>query len=326
MPQTWLSTHLFYTDPIDTFLAKAVKNYTDAVINVGAANAFFFIRYQERGPHIRLRVLSDTQVSEEIVRPNIEEHFKNYFKMYPSKRLDPSFHPSAQASEIWLPNNTLQFITYEPEVERYGGEKGLQLAEHQFFISSKTVLEAIVPKCSYQEIMGTAIKLHLGMAYAVGMSIEKAADFFAEVSAHWLPFAIARERMTKAQYQHHLEMMQENFEQGFQEQKESMISYHSACWEIFLKEDGFEESYLNDWIKDNRRIGLEYRLAQAQQLLNPRPPDFCMKMQGNIEAEEFELWQYYADFVHLTNNRLGIGNEDGSYLAYLMMRSLEEML
>ena len=31
----------------------------------------------------------------------------------------------------------------------------------------------------------------------------------------------------------------------------------------------------------------------------------------------------YADYLHLTNNRLGVLNRDEGYLAYLMMRSME---
>ena len=98
------------------------------------------------------------------------------------------------------------------------------------------------------------------------------------------------------------------------------------CCHNSSQEEEFEETYLDEWLRDNRRIGFELRLAQAQQLLMPRPPEFRMKMQGNIDPDEYELWRYFADFVHLTNNRLGIGNEDESYMAYLMMRSLEEML
>ncbi len=330
MLQNWLSAHLFYTDPIDIFLAKAVKKYTDTAIKTGAAERFFFIRYQEQGPHVRLRFQGENSVLENIVAPNLVEHFSNFFRTFPSKRIEPSWHPDTPKSELWLPNNSVHFINYEPELARYGGETGLQIAESQFFSSSKTVLEMMLPVLnntwSYQQAMGTAIRLHLGMVYALGMDIDKAADFFAEVYAHWLPFAIARERVTQAQYEHHIKMMSDNFEQGFQEQKESMMSYHAACWEAFMQEEEFEETYLDEWLRDNRRIGFELRLAQAQQLLTPRPPEFRMKMQGNIEPDEYELWRYFADFVHLTNNRLGIGNEDESYMAYLMMRSLEEML
>lgn len=328
--ENWLSVHLFYTEPMDVFLAQAVKPFIDTIMKTGAASRYFFIRYREQGPHIRLRIKGEQEVLEKIIRTNIEEHFSNYFKMYPSIRVDPNFHPDTPANQRWLPNNAYHFEAYQPELQRYGGPHSIELAEKQFFYSSSVVLEAIdavlTKTWNYQKAMGTALKLHLGLAYAAAMSIDKAADFFAAIYAHWLPFAIARDRVSQQQYEKQLKTISENYEQGFQDQKSEMVSYHAAIWEAFVNEEEFEENYLNQWLVENKRIGLEFRLAQAQQMLVPRPKGYLMKIDEHIEPEDQNVWQYYADFVHLTNNRLGIGNEDESYLAYLLMRSLEEML
>ena len=330
MPFNWLSVHLYYSDMIDVFLAKALKPYTDTVVNTGAAERFFFIRYEERGPHIRLRIQGEIVVLEQIVKENLKEHFELYLRMFPSIQRVPNLHPDTPASELWLPNNSIQFIDYEPETARYGGKNGIILAEKQFFYSSKAVLAAMSPVLyngwSEQYARGIAIKLHLAMICALGLQIDKAIDFLMEVYVHWLPFAIARERVTQAQYEQHLIMMSENFEQSFQEQKEDMVSYNAACWQALMEDEEFEDNYMDTWIAENRRLGMEYRLAQVQGLLVLRPEEYRMKMSPHLAPEDVELWNHYADFVHLTNNRLGIANEEESYLAYLMMRSLEEIL
>lgn len=326
----WLSAHLFYTEPINVFLAKAIKPYLDTVIQSGIAERMFFIRYFERGKHIRLRFEGEDYVLNHILKPNMIEHFEAYFSMYPSERSDPSFHPDAPASQLWLPNNSLHFIDYEPELERYGGQYSLSICERLFHSSSTCVLASMTgawqPTWSYQQAMGVAIKLHLAMVHAFGFDIEDAADFFTEVHAHWLPFAVARERATQTQYEVQLRMMADNYEQGFQEQKEGMLSYHAAFWEALIEEKEFEETYIDNWILECRRIGLEFRLAEAQGMIQPRPDVYRLKMQTEKGKELVDMWSFYADFVHLTNNRLGIDNEDESYLAYLIMRSLEEML
>ncbi len=330
MSSNYLSVHLFYSDMMDVFLAKALKPYADTVVNTGAAERFFFIRYEERGPHVRLRIQGDPVVLEQIIKENLQEHFDLYLRMFPSTRRAPNLHPETPASELWLPNNSIQFIDYEPETARYGGENGIILAEKQFFYSSKAVLAAMSPVLydgwSDQYARGIAIKLHLAMICSLGLDIGKAIDFLMEVYVHWLPFAIARERVTQAQYEQHLIMMSENFELGFQEQKEEMVSYNAACWQALMEDEEFADDYMDTWIAENRRLGMEYRLAQVQGLLVNRPAEYRMKMSPDISPEEVELWNHYADFVHLTNNRLGIANEEESYLAYLMMRSLEEML
>jgi thiopeptide-type bacteriocin biosynthesis protein len=327
MTPVWLSLHLFYSENLDAFLATTLKTYTDTIIKTGAAQRFFFIRYRERGPHIRLRIQGDDFVIEHIIRENALEHFNNYFKMYPSKRFDPNQHPDTPADQLWLPNNTVQVIEYLPETERYGGELGLRFSENHFFISSKVVLEAMnINAWNEQQAIGIAMRLHLGMVSSLGMDLDEAADFFAAIYAHWLPVAIARERITQAQFEQQQHLINENHEQGFIDQKDDLVSFIAALWEAFDAGNEFEEDYFNEWLLHCKRLGQEFKLAQAQGQLAARPKEFLMKISTTTDNSRAELWQFYADFVHLTNNRLGIGNEDESYMAYLIMRSLEELL
>lgn len=330
MSKRWLSVYLFYTAPTDVFLAKAVKPLIDTLLKTGAIEQFFFIRYDERGPHIRLRILAEQPVIDKIILPNLTEHFNNYFKMYPSSRVEPSYHPDTPADQIWFPNNSVQIVDYEPETARYGGENGLKYSERQFYFSSKATLEALLPasrnNLPYDQILGVAIKLHLAMAYAYGMTMDKAADFFAAIFTHWIPFAVGRERMLKEQYNQLLKKMTENYQQGFLEQKSALTPYIAAVWAACKEENGFEEEFMNEWLRENKRLALELRLAYAQNTLQQRPPEYLLQIHTSTDEEDLGMWQFYADFVHLTNNRLGIGNEDESYIAYLITRGLEENL
>jgi hypothetical protein len=328
-PQTeeWLEVRLFYAEPFEEFLTKIVKPYCNTVLETGAAKYFFFIRYWERGSHIRLRFFGEKNTLYNIVKPNLEGYFSNVFDMNPSRRDDPNYPPNVEADDIWFPNNSIQFVDYEPEIERYAGKYGLTIVEKQFFASSKAVLESMAEigtkQWSYEEKLGIAIKLHLSFVHALGFDIATSRDFFKEVFHHWLPLSIQRERYTKAQFDQLSQTMIQTFEQFFNEQKEGLVSYHAALWEIFSQEETFEDDYLNEWYAASRFTKQELNLAAVQSLLEQRPAKYQINFEQKMSDEQCLYWEIYSDFFHMTNNRLGLANRDESYLAYLMMRSME---
>ena len=46
--ETWLAAHLYYEEPLDTFLKQAVFPYIQGMIKEGNSSQFFFIRYFEK--------------------------------------------------------------------------------------------------------------------------------------------------------------------------------------------------------------------------------------------------------------------------------------
>jgi len=55
-------------------------------------------------------------------------------------------------------------------------------------------------------------------------------------------------------------------------------------------------------------------------------------MKYSFDVEEaysdakLERWMHMADYMHMTNNRLGILNRDESYMAFLLTESLQRIL
>jgi hypothetical protein len=327
---TWIEVRLYYEEPWEEFLIKIIKPYCDTVLGSGAAERYFYIRYWERGAHIRLRFYGETQTLENILKPNIESHFSNFFSRKPSNRREPNYPKNVNPDTVWQANNSIQFVDYEPETSRYAGAYGMVIAEKHFFHSSETVLESMtnigLKNWSYEQALGVAIKLHLSFVHAVGFDIFTAKNFFKEVFYHWLPLSIQRERITQAQQVQQNETIINTFEQSFLEQGESLLSYHAAFWGVLLEDVGFEEDYLNEWHATCRFSKQEFMLADAQSLLEERPVKYQIDFQTTLEERDYLLWEIYSDFFHLTNNRLGISNHDESYLAYLMMRSMEKLV
>lgn len=325
---TWLSVHLYYNEPWEGFLHKAIEPYVNTAIQTGIADQFFFIRYWEKGPHIRLRVKGDLEMLNSILKPNLEEHFNNYFESIPSRRIEPNYPPSFSGNLKWLPNNTLVYFDYEPEYRRYGGPVGIALSEKQFMVSSQTVLEFINQKgalWSYDDAMGIAIKMHLTFIHSAGLNIDQAISFFDFHCKNWLPhtFKNIQEEITQEDFESQSFLSTQAFEESFESQKSSLIPFHFKLWNAMEEGIPFEEDTLNKWFRKNKIIIDELRLNEKE--LNYRTSKYVYQIKSTKFPEKELLWSILVDYIHMTNNRLGIFNQDESYLSFIMMRCLEEI-
>ena len=82
---TWLSVYLYYAEPWEEFLKEAVKPLVDKMISTGRAKHFFFVRYLDQSPHIRLR-LKVTAQQKEKTEAEIREYFSSWFTRFPSAK------------------------------------------------------------------------------------------------------------------------------------------------------------------------------------------------------------------------------------------------
>ncbi|MFT5263972.1 MAG: thiopeptide-type bacteriocin biosynthesis protein [Polaribacter sp.] len=325
---SWLVAYLYYEEPWERFLTEAVLPYAEIVEQTGISDSWFFIRYWDRGPHIRLRFKADSEIIEKMLRPNLEEHFLNYFDSVPSFRTDPPYPARIPDSYKWLPNNSVQYDVYLPELDRYGGEVGMAIAERQFALSSKLILQSMEekgPKWSYDEALGTAIKLHLSFLYAVGLDKESATSFLKFFFQNWLPHSISMnpDKLDPLTFQEMKKETLQQYEDAFQLQRESLVPYHRVLWNGLQKGvNDFGEVLLSTWVTANKSIIKDLKEAKNNNSLVERTEDYAYQRSDQTPFYE-NLWDHYADYTHMTNNRLGIHNKDEGYLAYLMMRSME---
>ena len=324
---TWLAGYLYYTGAQETFLTKAVAPFVQAVLAHGWARQFFFIRYGERGPHIRLRFRGPADLLEHRVKPQLMTFFQQYYAHYPSQRDEPAWVQDLPAETQWFPNNSVQFLAYEPEIERYGGAAGMRIAEQQFHASSWTVLALLQDSehWSYDRALGAAIQLHLTFAAGLGMDWHEALRFYTSVAQHWShhPALFAPEQSPQARAQHRDKILR-TFAQHFHQQQATLVPYHATLWRALTDDVAFEHDWLNQWRHDMQQVGCALRRAQAQQqLLVPpeRPFDTTSARPTTLQ----QLWPLFESYVHMTNNRLGILNRDEAYLAYLMQQSLQAL-
>lgn len=120
----WLYVKLYTgVATVDHILRDLIRPLVDEALTSGAADSWFFIRYDDTDWHLRLRFHGAP---------------KNLLtKVFPA--IHAAVAPLMDDGRVWR----VQLDTYEREVERYGGAEGMVLAERLFHIDSDAVLEIV---------------------------------------------------------------------------------------------------------------------------------------------------------------------------------------
>jgi lantibiotic biosynthesis protein len=117
----WLYAKLYTgTGTADQLLNHVVGPLARSSLASGAADTWFFIRYADPDWHLRLRLHGEPgRLHAEVLAG-----------------LEAAAAPLLEAGQLWR----MQLDTYEREVERYGGDRGVELAERVFAADSEAVL------------------------------------------------------------------------------------------------------------------------------------------------------------------------------------------
>jgi thiopeptide-type bacteriocin biosynthesis protein len=120
----WLYAKLYTgTGTADHVLTHLVGPLVRSSLTSGAADAWFFARYGDPDWHVRVRLHGEPGRLHAEVMP----------------RLHAAAAPLLETGQLWR----MQLDTYEREVERYGGDYGIGLAEQVFAADSEAVLTVL---------------------------------------------------------------------------------------------------------------------------------------------------------------------------------------
>lgn len=323
----WLSAHIYYSEPFEKLLIMGMKPILEQLQKTKEIKGYFFIRYWERGPHIRLRIQADTKMLEEQIKPFLLRTFQEFMKIHPSERKE-SVWKKLSISQRWYPNNSVQFIQYEPEITRYGGEYCIDIAEKHFQYSSDTVLKilALEKDWSYDRALGVAIQLYLSFSHAIGLNISQTISFFSRVYASWIPRAYQLIPATEGQEETvRMEKLLIAFKSTYEKQKNTLVPFMISFWKQLENKQRFDADWLTEWITKMKET--DEKLIEKQKEGKLKPP-FQVQMQNitNLDSKKLlERWSVYYSFIHMTNNRLGILNHDEGYLGFLLKEGLKHV-
>jgi thiopeptide-type bacteriocin biosynthesis protein len=189
-----------------------------------------------------------------------------------------------------------QEVAYEPETERFGGEEGLAWAEEYFHVSTRVALERLGRDAyTYGDAMFDALRMHAITAFAAGFDREKAAWYFGQLCDQWLPvfFPIADGEAAEADF---FEAVKSDFEKSFEAQKEDLQAGLGELWKA-LQAEKFDKKQ-PEWV----------RWLRGNQLILK---EFGENLEKNLPS-----------LLHLTNNRLGLNNQDEVYLNFILSRAI----
>lgn len=151
----WISCYIYYDAKPDELLTGDIWPFVQSLQKAGLLRQFFFIRYaDEKGLHIRLRLLPEPTAAQKVRR-----------------RARAKF-PEAE------------FVAYMPETERYGGPQGVPIAEQLFDASSAAVLRLLAADASwnYGRALASAMQMHIGMLQAFGVGRAEATALFEHIA------------------------------------------------------------------------------------------------------------------------------------------------
>ncbi len=292
----WLSAHLYFEgdNPGDIYGKAAdqvILKVAGPIIRQCRENEwirrYFFIRYSQQGPHIRLRFQALPEILEQRVRPLILQQ--------------------ADGNEQLLSN--LEWTPYEPEVERYGGPQGVRLAERFFHASSRTALELLekIPPGERPSRLGKGLLSTLVLLYTFTASRSWCTQMADHYGTNYLRAQVPDPELQQA--------WMKAFEEGFDRQADKLAAYVEAAWEAL--ESGQELTPQLDRYRE--------RLNRIRQRFWALFKEGQLKREGAVLDDwRRAVGSIVPSYMHMMSNRLGVNIREESYLSVLIHRTLED--
>jgi thiopeptide-type bacteriocin biosynthesis protein len=328
MSQTssWLSLHVHYNSDPHWLLKHGIAPAVDALRDQNLVSQYFFIRYWEQGPHVRLRLRAAGEAQEGASREVAESMIDKYLSRrpsvfrFPTPNMPPSFsqlfiseygeealrQKYGDSGQIpFAENNRILQVPYSPEYERYGGEHGVAIAERHFEVSSDHVLRCLSMENGhdFRVILGRGYRLMLYACLALLPDRTAQMQFLQSYENQWNGLIGSLSEIADLQ-----------FDRKYKASKPALDRNTAAC--IALAE-GTEEGHVEEreWLQHMRTLRCDLDDAFSGGRL--RLPETAHSIDQAISS-------LLPNYIHMTNNRLGISISDEVYMAYVMRRSLND--
>ena len=286
----WSAFHIFMHDANkqDPFLHEWLIVKAKALVTEKAAKSWFFLRYWDGGPHIRIRFMNLKNEAEVLMQ--IKEGVKAYQaevtlsaqEYYAGHSFDGE--PVEIEKLDWHNDGDVVIYPYEPEYERYGGHEAIVINEELFYASSQ-IASAIISATSgkFEQRLQLSLKFMICSIFSVAPNDEALKMFAMHYAKFWLGHAQGIDATTSEQASVQLRQSIAVFKQ---ETVTSTATGAIAMWIDLLKQS----------VGRFRKIYLDGDLVyQADG--------------GKAETEEqfqMTLMSMIGSQVHMLNNRLGV--------------------
>lgn len=198
--------------------------------------------------------------------------------------------------EDWLDQfGTAEPIPYFPEPERFGNPAIMPLVEEYFHLSTRVVLDRQAFPSTYGDAMFDALRMHVITAYSANWDQDKSAWYFDQLCSQWMELFFQPVGKTTAGDGWKKSLIAD-FDRAFEPQREELRLVVSELW-LALQNSRFDQEQ-PEWL----------RWLRGNQLI-------LTELGDNLDKA-------LPSLLHLTNNRLGINNQDEVYLNYLISKAI----
>lgn len=174
----WRALHAYChagKDATDSLLTGVVGPTVRGLRERGLVDAWFFIRYWQGGPHIRVRLAAADATRLDQACTELAEAMSAHLGEHETdQRLAPAaFYQTFQLDDAgiaelgWSEHGVVREEPYDPELERYGGDEAIGVAEQLFQVSSDVALAVISGTTSDQARVGVALELFVGFSQSL---------------------------------------------------------------------------------------------------------------------------------------------------------------
>jgi thiopeptide-type bacteriocin biosynthesis protein len=225
----WLSLYVgfqattIYGVEADRVIVRIVAPLVDRCFERRWIRRFFYIRYSELMPHIRLRLLPiEAELADEVRREVEREITSRSPNAVVGRLAVPEPGTPVLADDERVAN--LAWVDYEPEVDRYGGLQALRVAERFFEDSSKASIAMLRSLSdSRSSRLGQSLLQMLIVSHSFARKAQAAAalsDFF---SRSYLPALAKRFGGEESTWE-------EAFSHGFTKQASTLSATRGNDW------------------------------------------------------------------------------------------------
>ncbi len=296
--EAWRAYHVFYHADHDELLRQLAVPLFQGLLQTGAIDRFFFVRYNLGGPHVRLRWRLASPNRTLDAEAMLAERTSWFFSRLPSSNplpeerirnmhrsllgLDPAVRPD---DDVIYPDNSYRSFPIDFEIERYGGISGFSYSLDFFTLSSVHILRLLcLPKKSANWRRSTMLRLGVRLAWAFSGGDQ---DMFVDLAGYGV------------------KLMGENFA-ACAEEGDQMFTRRAA---ELMDAIGRELEDLGGSTNNQRDgDGLEAGC-------------FGLAFHTN-DIVGWRRWSIAASHIHMTANRLGISNTEEVYLSRMLWRTV----
>lgn len=285
-----------YGRPADRAVAEVVTPIVHRALEQFDIRRYFFIRYREDGAHIRVRFRMRSEEEKELLMKVMIDWVR---ELSPGVCFKDDTAGRIPASPVCA----MHWAEYEPEYERYGGERAIEVSEELFEVSSRISMPAV------KEI------LERGDAYRVGRGIVASLAIVSQFAEE--PKLGAR---VLGSYAAGLEkfpgLVPRAKDPVYRQAVETEARRLKAMvWDTFTAST-YRHQQLGMWGE------LAHAFREGKKAIDDILEEEMKQRHNEKGTESMTRYKIAVSHIHMTNNRLGISQEEEAFLCSVCAHAL----